>query len=320
MKRYMYEGTWTQELEDEVENSISKPLVEEMFYKYGLTVYAKSREFKNSFLMTMDGLPYCEVYIDKGLNIKTAEEESVYNYYSHYYTKDRGSDMDDKRTLRSTKMSKLIATIDKKEALMPDHTSLLSSSLINNATNEVRNKVKNPSERKYIGNVQIETVEKLLKHAVNKASISGEEMKEYKVILDKWNKIDDDERRAEETVNTMFGNEMYVIAETGDKGYAIASIKVTNYKQYHYDYEIIKPFQRVLSLDDYEYIDEIRPVLTMYKLHKEMLNKEKRSFDYELSYAQQSYFEDLGIIVSYDSFPSNTSYRPVWTFIPTVTA
>lgn len=313
----MYQATWTQELEDEVENSISKPLVEEMSHKYGLTVYAKSKEFKNSFIMTKDGLPYCEVYIEDGLNIKTGAREKLYCYFSQYYVKERGGDLTDKRTLRSNKISKLLFAINKKKVLMPDHTSLLTQALLEIVSERIRQKIKSPTSRKYIGDVGVSTVEKLLNHAINKTPLSGEELKDYKVILDKWNKTDDDERCATERVKAMIYNEMYAVAETGDKGYAIASFKVTKLVDSRFVYEIIKPFQRVLSLDDYEHIDEIRPVLTMYKLHKESLNQSNTR--YELSDVNQTYFEELGIVVAFDSYPNESSYKPLWTFISTVT-
>ena len=137
MKRYIYQGTWSQELEDAVETSISKPIVEEMFYKFGLTVYAKSNRKDDSFLMTMEGLPYCEVYAEKVLNIKTGEECISYAYYSDHYAKERGQDSEDKRTLRSVKLSKLISTIEKNKALMPDHTNLLTSYVFKHAAEEI---------------------------------------------------------------------------------------------------------------------------------------------------------------------------------------
>lgn len=317
MKKYMYKATWTQELEDDIENSISKPLVEEMFYKYGLTVYAKSKEFKNSFIMTMDGLPYCEVYIENWLNIKTGARENIHCYYSEYYAKDRGGDLKDKRTIRSNKMFKLLSTINKKKALMPDHTFLLTSYLLETILGEIKVKIKPHNNRKYIGDIKVSAVEKLLNYAINKTPLSGEELKDYKVILDKWIKLDDDERRTTERVKAMMYNEMYAIAETGDKGFVIASFKVIDYTDSRFVYEIIKPFQRVLSLDDYEHIDEIRPVLTMYKLYKEPLNQSITR--YELSNVEKTYIEDLGIVTAFDSYPDMGSYKPLWTFISTVT-
>ena len=324
MKRYMYEGTWTQELEDMVENSKSKPIVEEMFYKYGLTVYAKSTRSNggiDSFIMTMDGLPYCEVYTEDVLNIKTGEPCVSYAYYSDYYQKDRGSDSEDKRTLRSTKLSKLIATIDKKQALMPDYTSLVSRYLMNEMAGLIKGKINPSGAKKYIGDLKLPLVEKLLSYAVSKTPLGGEELKEAKVILDKWTKVDDDERHTKQKIQSILGNEIYMIAETSTDGYAIGSIKITDTDTWR-EHELIKPFQRVTSLDDYEYIDEIRPVLTMYKIYKESLDSQGTTMshnNYDLSYPRQEYYEDVGVITAYDNYPGGSpQYRPVWTIIPTV--
>jgi hypothetical protein len=314
----MYKGTWSQELEDAIENSISKPIVEEMFYKFGLTAYAKSDRKDTSFLMTMEGLPYCEVYAEEVLNVKTGDPCISYAYYSDYYVKERGRDSEDKRTLRSTKLSKLIATIEKNEALMPDHTGLLNNYVFKHAADEIKNKISPSNNKKYSGDLQITLTHKLLEHAVNRVPLGGEELKQYKVILDKWTKVDDDEKLANEKTRTLLGNEMYVIAETSTEGYTIGSVKATIPKDNHnYEYEVIKPFHRVMSLDDYEYIDEIRAVLTMYKIYKESTSE--RHKDYDLSYPRMTFQEDIGIIVAYDNYPSgNPQFRPLWTFIPTV--
>jgi hypothetical protein len=313
MKKYMYKGTWTQELEGAVEKSISKTLVEEMFYKFGLTVYARGTQNRNqSFMMTMEGMPYCEVYADTDMYGVVS-----YCYYSQYYAKERGSDNVDKHTLRSNKLGKLMATIEHKEALLPDAMHYLNKGILTNAYDQIRNKFKGGG-RKYTGDISQLLIEKLLNLAINKTHIANSELAEAKVILDKWNAVDDNERLSMNAVKAQLGNEVYAIAETGNMGFAICSFKITEFKErFEHAYEIIKPFQRVLSLDDYEHIDEIRPVLTMYKLHLETLIERSRVKPEYLSPVMQEYFKDLGVIVAYDGYPNNP-YSPLWTFIPTV--
>ena len=314
----MYEGVWSQKLEDEVENSIAKPLVEEMFYRFGLKVYGMSKDTYGSFLMTLDGLPYCEVYAEKVFNHKKEVDEIVYCYYSMYYGKERGRDSVDRHTLRSTKLTKLMQTIDKNKALMPDHTSLFNKSIVQNLIDDIKRSMKNPHTRKYIGDVSVEMVQRLLSDALTKTPATEELKVKYKLILDKWNEADENEQRAHDKVRTVLGNEFYAIAETETEGVAIASFKVTKTNDnYNSEYEIIKPFQRVLNIDDYEFIDDIRLPLTMLKLNMETIeiSEHRRR---QIGMVEQKYYEDIGVIQTYDSYPAGSDYKPVWTIIPTV--
>jgi hypothetical protein len=319
MKPYIYAGSWTQELEDYIEaDGDTKPLIEEMFYKFGLKVYARDSSSKKQYLMTLDGLPYCGVYTAYEFSANKQSDELTYFYYSEYYNKDRGRDIQDKRTLRSNKLSKLMQTLEKNKAIMPDHTKLLTRSLIRSAVDMVRSHGK--SGGKYIGDLNTVQAQMLLECVLDGRSVSSiPNLETYKVILDKWKLSDETKSLNTKKIDTMFGAELYAIAETRDKGFAIASIKLNEPSGDTYTYDVIKPFQRVLSLDDYEYIDEIRPVLTMYKLAIE--NEDVSSTrKFELSAINEKYYDDLGIITDYEGSIIGSSFRPLWTFIATEVA
>ena len=319
MKRYIYDTCWTQELEDEIEVvPNTKALIEEMYYRFGLKVYAQpiSSANSNSYLMTLDGLPYCEVFTELVWNSKKELDEVNYCYYSKYFCKARGKDEVDRRTLRSTKLSKLMTTLEKTNAIMPDHTYLLTKDLLSDSMNNIKRKGVKTSKSIYDLD-DVNKLQLLLEHAVNKKPLDSESLNKYKVILDKWIKTDDDTKLAIKNMTTMFGNEFYIIAETQEAGYAIASAKVTEFVSKEFKYELIKPFQRVLNLDDYEYIDNIRAVLTMYKLFIEGQEPSIRMT--HLSPMTREYYEDLNIITTYSNYPAGSSYTPLWTFIPTIT-
>jgi hypothetical protein len=318
MKRYIYEACWTQELEDEIKSTPNtKSLIEEMYYRFGLKVYEKAKGLgaTKSFLMTLDGLPYCEVFTEMSWNAKKEADELTYCYYSQYYSKARGKDENDKHTLRSTKLSKLMTTLEKNNAIMPDHTHLLTTDLLTDTMMAVKRK----DIKTYKSMYDLEDTSKLqllLEHAVNKVPLEGETLKGFQVILDKWIKTDHDDKQAKDKMMSMFGNEFYVIAETQEAGYAIASAKVTEFNNKESKYELIKPFQRVMSLDDYEHIDDIRAVLTMYKLFLE--GQDKHRF-HALSPLTREYYEDINVFTTYQQYPAGSSYIPLWTLIPTIT-
>lgn len=317
MKRYIYEACWTQGLEDEIESAPStKALIEEMYYRFGLKVYGKEKgSLGREFLMTLDGLPYCKVFTEVYWNEVKEVSEITYYYYSQYYSKARGKNEDDKHTLRSTKLSKLMTTLEKNNAIMPDHSHLLTFDILTDVTLTVKRKGVKAHKSMY----DLEDTSKLqllLEHAVNKAPLEGETLKGFQVILDKWTKADHDVKQATNKMEAMFGNEFYIIGETQDEGFAIASARVTDFSNNRVKYELVKPFQRVMSLDDYEYIDEIRPVLTMYKL---FLEGEDKHRSMALSPMTREYYEDLNIVTTYSGYPAGSSFIPLWTLIPTIT-
>jgi hypothetical protein len=137
MKPYIFAECYDEALENLIEKDRAKPLIEEMFYQYGLKVmhsipllrvkYGKDVTYtsnfelatsvdniSNAFILTLDGLPYCAVYV--------AElDKPTYCYYTLFYHKDRAKyGNDDRGTLRSIHIDSLLKNIDKNKAMPCD--------------------------------------------------------------------------------------------------------------------------------------------------------------------------------------------------------
>ena len=327
MKPYIYTPSWTQDLEDAIDSHPARVMAEELFFRFGLRAIAVApsnseqvTEGNTSIFMTLDGLPYCEVYITHVPKYKNGgmETELRYCFYSQYYRKDRGSSQMDRRTLYSTKLSSLMKTLETKDVIPGGITErILTNYTVDDVAGTIRNTYGRTSS-KYSGSVGTDLIQALLELSIDKKPLTDTQLYESKLILDKWKQSDENQSKLSEQLNGLLGKETYVIGES-QLGTTIGSIMVTKFEEDRVrEFEVVKPFIGIKSLDDCEYADELRPVMTMYKLHLEQLeqaNTHEPKYNTALSYASREYYKDLGIITTYDGYPINNSYHPLWTFI-----
>jgi hypothetical protein len=123
MERFMLDGFQDAELYAELAASDMFPLVRELEFKYGLKVVRKgqARNSRNytalgTWLMAhKNGLMVCEVFTSTtgGKN----KDEREFCYRSPYYSKARGSNYEDRSTIRSAKVSSLMATLTRQKAV-----------------------------------------------------------------------------------------------------------------------------------------------------------------------------------------------------------
>lgn len=281
MQNYIYDNSWTQELEDLIEKDLAKPLIMEMFYKHGLRAYDvvstkgialhgdedEMIEVTNhKYMMTLDGLPYCQVFVER-----VGKDKVQYCFYSPYFEKERGRDKNDKRTVRASKISGLMRMLEKYKCVKDDPLDVIGRDSITYAVsstvNEAMRDVKNNS--RYFGPKE--------QYAVLNAYMTGTKLptnkhEEIKKVFDIWYKEVETERHANEKARLLYGNEFYVLAETKSHGICIGKAKI-NFKTDEVlmdrDVEVTDGFQRVASLDDLDDIDDLKPILTMYKVYME---------------------------------------------------
>jgi hypothetical protein len=272
MKPYIFAECYDEALENLIEKDRAKPLIEEMFYQYGLKVmhsipllrvkygkdvtYVSSFELatsvdviSNAFILTLDGLPYCAVYV-------ADLDKPTYCYYSLFYHKDRAKyGNDDRGTLRSIHIDNLLKTIDKNKAMPCDQD------IIDYTTNQI-----------------------------------------YPLL------------------NGMFDSkkELYMIGNYyGLRGYTIGKIKPYEKKPMSdYDmFEVSELFQRVKSLDDYEYKDNLIPKLTMLKVYLDTHEYEREDIFLKSIHRIPTQLIELDAIVA--SPPVVSPLACAWTILPT---
>ena len=148
MKPYILEQAYTKELDNLIETNKVKPLIEEMYYQYGLKVvdsvelscvrYGKDAVFVKTykpdtyydevldtnigFILSLDGLPYACVYVAEF-------DKPTFSFYAKCHAKAKAKLGNvDRHTLQSIHLESLLKTIDKHNAI-PTDDFIISDSL-----------------------------------------------------------------------------------------------------------------------------------------------------------------------------------------------
>jgi len=301
MKNYIYDNSWTQELEDLIEADKAKPLIMEMFYKHALRVYDvisvkdvkydkddnAIEYYQHKYMMTLDGLPYCQVYVENIVNDKIQ-----YCFYSPYFEKERGRDRDDRRTVRASKISGLMRMLDKYECVQDDPLKIIDAGVFRYAVSSTLSeltKTIRESNRRLNSKQQFE----ILNAYMTGVKLPIDKHDTYNKMFDIWAKEVETERHATEKVRELYGNEFYVLIESSAKGICLGKAKVTfpsgdDIELTEGKVEITDGFQRVLSLDEINNIDDLKSFITMYKVCLESHKPEDK-----LIVAGNGYFSDL---------------------------
>lgn len=322
----MYKNMWTQELEDTVENDKAKPLIMEMFHKYGLQVYAfvpyKNMGSGGYFMMTLDGLPYCRVNAYENYNSKLEKDELIYRYSSNFYSCKRTRSDSDGHTLTSTRIASLMKALEKKKAVPSDSSFLFGNSIVHNLCKQVGNKFDAKGYKKSLSTDEVHLLLQLAIGGLAKIKVSPEKLNEYKVLLDNYNVIDETNNAEINRITTMFSGDVYIIGVSCTDGYVIGKAKCEVSKNNRRvddvgitSHEMVEPFRGVLSLDDYENINAIRPILTMCKVSEEIQNAGRNVFK-GIAPVADAYYRDVDITTWYSNDPRENPQNMLWIAIP----
>ena len=308
MRNYIYDNSWTQELEDLIEVDKAKPLIMEMFYKHGLRAYDvistkgltydKDDEMieyiHHKYMMTLDGLPYCQVYVDE-----LRDGKLQYCFYSPFFEKERGRDRDDKRTVRASKISGLMRMLEKYKCVQDDPLEVIGVGTFNYAVSSTVSELTKGSRGNRSSLQSTEQFE-ILNAYMTGNKLPTDKHEKYKKVFDIWHEEVETERRAVAKAQSLYGNEFYVLAESKAKGICIAKAKFTFKSEdsiMESKVEITDGFQRVASLDELTDIDDVKSFMTMYKVYMESQPDKayriKQMPEGKLIVADSGYFPDM---------------------------
>ena len=334
MKNYIYEPMWTQDLEDMIEADKARPLIMEMFYKYGLRVYAvtssatmlewiegeekKVTKSRLRYMMTLDGLPYCQVYANEHSDGKVD-----YCFYSPYFEKQRGRDRNDKRTIRASKISGLMRMLDKYSCVMDSPERVLEPSSIKNAGGNMYYRISENTRHNPVPNIDKDNVMLLAKAYFNGEKLKPEANQQIKEWFDKRTEWEHTERQSSDRVKSTLGNEFYILAESyQDFGICIGKgrLNFTGESVRDAEFEVTDSFQRVPNISDYSNYDELKAPLTMYKIYMEdkypsqmqlLSNINKIISNYGGGYSEDLNMLNLNMGSNSDSFSMSILVIPV---------
>lgn len=259
MSRYILAGFENEELEQAIKEHETFPLVRELCFNFNLKVLCEAELGGIHSAMQMclpNGMAVGKVYMGKN-----GDDRAEYCYRTPYYKKDRGSSDEDKQTIRSVKVSSLIATIKRVKAI-PSIEKMLEKKLskLGDAKDIVEKAM--GSTYKSTSELQANEIQALLcaflGETPNGNHLTIDTLK-CKIVLDKYNEADRVAAKKLEEVGRFFHNPFYMIGADSFGHFIVGKVKLTGEKQY----EIVEQFKRYKDITER---DDLIPVMTMTKL------------------------------------------------------
>ena len=315
--RYFLDGFGTEEQLNELLHSDVLPLIRELQFKYGLKVMGKvmnvgyPQEDKDSYMMCHpNGLAVGKVWTTTlgGVN----NDQIEFCFRSPHYAKSRGSDQADRETIRSTKLSSLMAVLKRQAAVRS------KKDLTDNKVKIVKNGVYNLRKAMGVSDKQNNFTPNEI-HAML-ATLLGEstdgipvalDLNKCKNTLDIYKEADRIRDIKIEESKRFFKNPFYLIGIDDYHHLLIGKFKMTviGNESLKMEYEVVEDFKRVKDIEDYP---ELVPLMTMMKVSYE--TKECRRIGKLNFPLLDKYDEGLDAVFFYNGSPTN--YEHVWMATP----
>lgn len=315
MERFFYDGFRNEEAYEELKSSPVFPLVRELEFKYGLKVLRSSRintgsDFGTAWQMVhKNGIAVCKVYTHNGGGKSGNQLE--YCYRSPFYKKERGDSQADKETIRSVKISSLMATLTRQNVVpsMDDMTGKKIKN-IREAMELMKRALGNSNKSNDFTHNEIHA---LLLMALGKSPNSDwVKIDQNKCIkaLDVYEEADRLAKVKAEESGRFFYNPFYMIGvdEFGD--YLIGKFKLIPVQDGAFQYETVEPFKRYST---YESVPDLIPVMTMTKVAYE----DKQCRKAGVIPVDDKYDEGLDAVFFYHTTPTHYDHAWMVTSCPT---
>jgi len=304
MSRYILAGFESEELEQVLKAANAFPLVREMCHKFGVKVLDECElgGGRQAFQLCLpNGMAIGKAYAQ--LN---ADNKLEYCYRTPYYKKERGSSDEDKQTLRSTKVSSLMATLKRVGAVI-DTTKLLDKKM--NKLGDAKDIMEKAMGTSYKSSSEFAANEiqallcAFLGETPNGNHITIDTLK-CKKVLDKYVEADRVAIKKLEEANRFFSNPFYMIGADQFGHFIVGKVKIVGDKQY----EIVEQFKRYKDIAER---DDLIPVMTMTKLSYEGKNHRMQNGYIPLA---GMYDENLDAVFFYER--QATHYDYIWMATP----
>lgn len=318
MSRYFLDGFGTEDELNELLASDVLPLVRELQFKYGLKVMGKVMNVgypqtdKDSYMMCYpNGLAVCKVWTTKVGGIKNDQLE--YCYRSPFYAKSRGQDQSDRETIRSTKLSSLMAVL-KRQEVVRDKKMIMDSKvkLVRNGVHALRKAMGISDKQNSFTPDEIHAMlATLLGESTDSLSVPLD-LNKCKNQLDIYKEADRIRGIKREESKRFFKNPFYLIGIDDYKHLLIGKFKMTAIsinESNKNEYEVIEDFKRYKTIEEYP---ELVPLMTMMKVSYE--NKDCRRLGKLNFPIQDKYDEGLDAVFFYNTNPTN--YEHAWMATP----
>lgn len=306
IERFFLEGYRDVENYDKLKESACFPLVRELEFKYGLKVshltFIRDKKYGNWddqvpawHMCHKNGIAVGKVYM-----VKNADGKDEYCWRSPYYSKERGEDREDKQTIRSIKISALMATLTRQNVV--PNAQLMEQKKMKMIGNAIHLVKKNfGSSEKAMYGWDSNELHALLLMALGKSPNSEWVKVDQNKCIETLDKFEQSDRVLKEKVAEsmrFFTNPFFMVGVDGLGDYLIGKFKLKTVKDSGVEYEVIEPFKRYKSYDE---VSDLIPVMTMTKLAYEnkgpvMVGELPRIDEYNA---------DLDAVFFYDTAPTH---------------
>ena len=314
---YVYEGLDpTGEIEAKLLADKAFPLVRELRFKYNLQAVAENKidngRYQAFMLCNGTGINVARVYYN--------QDEEQFCYYSTFYQKDRGSDSADRRTLRSKKLSLLMANIKKNGVIPTEEFILLQHNCIAShyqyAINAIVENVGSSKKNQALSAEDGQALLEIVLDGKDSNSLAGEIKNKFKQILDNYQEKDNIKIKQDEAIDKFF-KPCYMVSVDKRGQFVVGVVtneesKDGNKRKY---YSIVKPFKRVANLEDYP---ELLSCMTMLKVYSEekFKNEEVEYWGGFVPKFNGKHIADLDMVISSDYIDGSIDFTSLWVLTP----
>ena len=315
VERFFYDGYRDEEAYEVLKSSPVFPLVRELEFKYGLKVLHRSQihtghQYETAWqLVHKNGIAVCKVYAHNrgGKN----GDQLEYCYRSPFYKKERGESNTDKETIRSVKISSLMATLTRQN-VVPSVDDMVGKKVRNvrEAMELMKRTLGNSNKSNEFTSNEVHA---LLLMALGKSPNSEWVKVDQNKCQDTLDKMEEADRLAKvkaEESSRFFYNPFYMVGvdEYGD--YLIGKFKLSPVASGDFQYDIVEPFKRYST---YESVPDLIPVMTMIKVAYE--DKQVRKAG--VIPVTDTYDEGLDTVFFYHTQPTHYDHAWMVTSCPT---
>ena len=317
ISRYFLDGFGTEEQLNALLASDVLPLVRELQFKYGLKVMDKVDNVsypitdKDSYMMCYpNGIAVGKVWTtNKG---GTKNDQLEFCFRSPFYAKSRGQDHNDRETIRSTKLSSLMAVLKRQEVVKPmKDIRDAKVKQVKQGVSVLRGAMgKSDKSNDFTPDEVHAMLVSILGESTDGLSVPLD-LNKCKNTLDIYKEADRIRDIKREESKRFFKNPFYLIGIDEYKHLLIGKFKMTviNSNLGKCEYEVIEDFKRVRTIEEYP---ELLPLMTMMKVSYEA--KEVRRLGVLNFPIQDKYDEGLDATFFYNSAPNN--YEHSWMATP----
>jgi hypothetical protein len=311
IQRFFLDGFGTDEEMEALKKSPAFPLVRELEFKFGLKVLrvALTRSDYGAVgayqLCNKFGIAVAKVWAQ--LN---NDGKMEYNYRSPYYIKERGQSREDKETIRSVKISSLMATLTRHN-VVPSHDDMVTKkvAMTKDAMSLMRRHMGESNKSQMMHPDEIHALlAEFLGQGADSRGLSID-LNKCKNTLDKYDEADRIRDKKVEELKRAFTNPFYMIGvdELGHHIIGKFKLVVLDEANDRFQYATEEPFKRYATIEDYP---DLVPLMTMVKVAYENKDCGKQS-GYPV---QDKYDENLDMAFFYA--PRPTHYDCLWMTTP----